>query len=147
INLMPWFHAMGTIAGLNLPVLAGFTTVLHDRFDPAAYLADAERFRITYIGGAPTLYAGLLACQDVHTRNLSSVRAIGSGAAPMPVEMINELRRLMPDAVICEGYGLTEVTMGATNPPANVSQLHKPGSVGVPMFDTDIKIVPADGGE
>jgi long-chain acyl-CoA synthetase len=42
INLIPWYHAMGIISGLNLPVLAGMTTVLHDRFDPAAYLADAE---------------------------------------------------------------------------------------------------------
>jgi long-chain acyl-CoA synthetase len=146
INLMPWFHAMGTIAGMNVPLLAGMTTVLHDRFDPVAYLADAERFRVTYLAGAPALYAGLLACPDIRTRDLSSVRAIGSGGAPMPVDMIEALRELMPDAVICEGYGLTEVTMGATNPPANASGLAKPGSVGVPMFDTEIRIVPADGG-
>jgi long-chain acyl-CoA synthetase len=147
INLMPWHHAMGTIAGLNLPVLAGMTTVLHDRFNPAAYLADAERWRVTYIGGAPTLFAGLLACPDVRTRDLSSVRAIGSGGAPLPTGMIHELRELLPDAVLCEGYGLTEVTMGATNPPANTSGLRKPGSVGVAMFDTEIKIAPTDGGE
>lgn len=147
INLMPWYHAMGTIAGLNLSVLAGMTTVLHDRFDPATYLADAERNRVTYIGGAPTLFAGLLACSDVRARDLSSVRAIGSGGAPLATDMIDELRVLMPNAVLCEGYGLTELTMGATNPPANTSGLRKPGSVGVAIFDTEIKIVPTHGGE
>jgi long-chain acyl-CoA synthetase len=147
INLMPWYHAMATIAGLNLPVLTGMTTVLHYRFDPAAYLADAERNRVTYIDGAPTLFAGLLACPDVRARDLSSVRAIGSGGAPLATGMIDELRQLMPNAVLCEGYGLTEVTMGATNTPANTSGLRKPGSVGVAMFDTEIKIVPATGGE
>jgi long-chain acyl-CoA synthetase len=147
VNLMPWYHAMGTIAGLNLPVLAGMTTVLHDRFDPAVYLADAERFGVTYIGGAPTLFAGLLACPDVRTRDLSSVRAIGSGGAPLPIGIIDQLRELIPRAVLCEGYGLTEVTMGATNPPANTSGIRKPGRVGVAMFDTEIKIVPTDSGE
>jgi acyl-CoA synthetase (AMP-forming)/AMP-acid ligase II len=100
-----------------------------------------------YIGGPPTLFAGLLACPEVRTRDLSSVRAIGSGGAPLPMGMIEELRQLMPEAVLCEGYGLTEVTMGATNPPANTSGVRKPGSVGVAMFDTEIKIVPTDGGE
>ena len=51
INLTPWFHAMGTVGELNSPILAGTTTVMHERFDPGAYLADAERFRITAMSG------------------------------------------------------------------------------------------------
>jgi long-chain acyl-CoA synthetase len=147
INLTPWFHAMGTIGGLNVPMLGGGTTVLQDGFDPARYLADAERLHITQLGGAPALYAALLACPDFATRDLSSVRSLSSGAAPMPHEMIKALRRRFPDAVIAEGYGLTEVTMGATTAPSCRSGVRKPGTVGVPVFDTEIKIVPADGGE
>jgi long-chain acyl-CoA synthetase len=147
INLTPWFHAMGTIAGLNVLVMAGFTAILHDRFDPVAYLADAEKYRVTYLGGAPALYAGLLACPAIQTTDLSNVNNIGSGAAPMPLEMTRALQRLMPDAVIVEGYGLTEVTMGAAAGPPFMSGLRKVGTVGVPVFDTEIKIVPVDGGE
>jgi long-chain acyl-CoA synthetase len=146
INLTPWFHAMGTIGGLNVPMLNGTTLVLHDRFDPPAYLADAERRRVTSIGGAPALFAGLLACPEFVTRDLSSVRAITSGAAPMSHEMLRALGRRFPDAVIAEGYGLTEATMGATQAPFARSALRKPGTVGLPVFDTEIKIV-ADGGE
>jgi long-chain acyl-CoA synthetase len=147
INLTPWFHAMGTIGGLNILVLSGFSTTLHDRFDPVAYLADAEKFQITYMGGAPALFAGLLACPDIHTRDLTPVIGIGSGAAPMPQEMTNALQRIMPNAVIVEGYGLTEVTMGATVSPSFVSGLRKVGTVGVPVFDTEIKVIPAEGGD
>lgn len=147
INLTPWFHAMGTIAGLNVPVLTGGTVVLHDRLDPAAYLADAERLRVTSIGGAPALFAMLLTSPDIGDRDLSSVRTIGSGAAPMPLEMSRRLHELAPEAVICEGYGLTEVTMGATNGPYFRSGLRKIGTVGVPTFDTEILIMPDDRGE
>jgi long-chain acyl-CoA synthetase len=144
INLTPWFHAMGTIAGLNAAVLTGTTLVLHDRLDPAAYLADAERLRITSMGGAPALFAALLACPDIDKRDLSSVRGIGSGAAPMPIEMSRRLYDLAPDAVISEGYGLTEVTMGATSGPTHRSGVRKIGTVGVPIFDTEVRIMPDD---
>jgi len=147
INLTPWFHAMGTIAGLNVPLLSGTTVILHDRFDPVAYLADAERLQVTSIGGAPALFAALLASPDFHTRDLSSVRALGSGAAPLAHEMINALKARFPDAEISEGYGLTEVTMGATNAPSYRSGLRKVGSVGVPVYDTEVKIVSGEGGE
>ncbi|ROS40155.1 class I adenylate-forming enzyme family protein [Amycolatopsis thermoflava] len=147
INLTPWFHAMGTIGGLNVPVMSGGSTTLHDRFDPVAYLADAERLRVTSIGGAPALFAALLASPDLATRDLSSVRGISSGAAPLPHEMLKALAARFPDAVISEGYGLTEVTMGATINPAFRSGLRKQGSVGVPVFDTEVKIVPLEGGE
>lgn len=147
INVTPWFHAMGTIGGLNVPMLSGSTVVLHDRFDPAAYLEAAERQGVTTMSGAPALFAALLACPDLATRDLSSVRSITSGAAPMPYEMLDALHRRFPGAVIAEGYGMTEVTMGATQGPVARSATRKPGTVGLPVFDTEIKIVPTDGGE
>ncbi|WP_199191511.1 class I adenylate-forming enzyme family protein [Amycolatopsis sp. CA-126428] len=147
INLTPWFHAMGIIGGLNAAVLAGTSMVLHTRFDPAAYVADAERLRITGIGGAPALFAALLATPSFHTADLSSVCSIGSGAAPMNHAMINALRTRFPDVVVTEGYGLTEATMGAVISPTYRSGTRKVGSVGLPIFDTEVKIVPAEGGE
>ncbi|MEQ0563831.1 AMP-binding protein [Amycolatopsis sp. NEAU-NG30] len=147
INLTPWFHAMGIIGGLSAAVLTGTTIVLHSRFDPAAYVADAERLRITGIGGAPALFAALLATPSFHTADLSSVRSIGSGAAPMNHAMINALRERFPDVVISEGYGLTEATMGAVLSPAYRSGTRKVGSVGVPIFDTEVKIIPPEGGD
>lgn len=147
LNLTPWFHAMGTIAALNVPLLDGGTVVLHDRFDPSAYVADAELLRVTTIGGAPALFAALLACPEFHTADLSSVLTIGSGAAPMNHEMIRALQQRFPGVIITEGYGLTEVTMGAIIAPSYRSATRKVGSVGLPLPDTEIKIVPSEGGE
>lgn len=147
VNLTPWFHAMGTIGALNVPVLGGNTTVIHQRFDAGEYLADAERFRVTSIGGAPPIFVALLSRPEIHTRDLSAVRTISSGAAPLARELITSLQQRFPEAVVAEGYGLTEATMGATLSPANQSGQRKVGSVGIPVFDTEVKVVPPEGGE
>jgi long-chain acyl-CoA synthetase len=142
INLTPWFHAMGTIGSLNLSLLAGVTQVLHERFDPGRYLADAERFAVTGMAGAPPLFAALVRHPDFATRDLGSVRGISSGAAPLPVELIKAMRaRFGEDVVIGEGYGLTEVSMGATAGPGGRSAVRKIGTVGLPVANTQIKLV------
>jgi long-chain acyl-CoA synthetase len=144
VNLTPWFHAMGTVGYLNIPALTGATLVLHDRFDPGEYLADVERYRATSMGGAPPIFVALLRHPDFATRDLSSVRAIASGAAALPVEVIEGLKLRLPGAVVGEGYGLTEATMGAVSNPSHRSGVRKPGSVGIPVFDTEVRIVPFD---
>jgi long-chain acyl-CoA synthetase len=141
INLTPWFHAMGTIGGLNIAVLSGSTLVLHLRFDPGRYLEDAEKYRVTSMGGAPPIYVALLQHPDIDKRDLTSVLSISSGAAPLPVEVLEALKVRFPQAKVGEGYGLTEVTMGATSNPSWRSGTRKVGTVGVPVFDTEIKLV------
>jgi long-chain acyl-CoA synthetase len=147
INLTPWFHAMGAIGYLNGLVMAGTTTVIHMRFDPVAYVEDAVKHRVTSIGGAPPVFVALLQVPGIEEADLSSVRGISSGAAPLPVSLIERLQALLPDAVIGEGYGLTEVTMIATGNPSFVSGTRKAGTVGVPIFDTEISIRPLGGGD
>ncbi|MGK5111766.1 class I adenylate-forming enzyme family protein [Geodermatophilus sp. CPCC 205506] len=146
INLTPWFHAMGAIGYLNGLVLAGTTTVVHRRFDPVRYLEDAVRYRVTSIGGAPPVFVALLQVPGIGDADLSAVRGVSSGAAPLPVPLIERLRTLLPGAVIGEGYGLTEVTMQATGNPSFRSGTRKPGTVGVPVFDTEVSIRPLGGG-
>ncbi len=144
VNLTPWFHAMGTVGYLNLPVLTGSTTVIHQRFDPVAYVADAERYRVTTIGGAPPVFHALLQVPGLRGRDLDSVRSLASGAAPLAVELIEQLAQVFPDAVVGEGYGLTEVTMGAVSNPSGRSQVRKVGSVGLPVPDTEVMVVAPD---
>jgi long-chain acyl-CoA synthetase len=146
INLTPWFHAMGVIGYLNGMVMAGTTVVIHDRFDPALYVSDAVKHRVTSIGGAPPVFVALLQVPGIADADLSSVRGISSGAAPLPVPLIERLKTLLPGAVIGEGYGLTEVTMMATGNPSFQSGTRKAGTVGVPIFDTEISIQPLGGG-
>jgi len=147
VNLTPWFHAMGAIGYLDGMVLAGTTTVIHMRFDPAAYVEDAVKHRVTSFGGAPPVFVALLQVPGIEDHDWSHVRGVSSGAAPLPVPLIERLARLLPNAVIGEGYGLTEVTMQATGNPSFRSGTRKAGTVGVPVFDTEITIRPLGGGD
>jgi long-chain acyl-CoA synthetase len=142
IALAPWFHAMGTVGSLSMAFLGGGTQVLCRRFDPGEYLADAERFAVTTMTGAPPVFAALTGHPDFATRDLSSVRSITSGAAPLAVELINALRARFGEGVrVTEGYGLTEVTMGATAGPSGRGGVRKVGTVGLPVPDTQVKVV------
>jgi long-chain acyl-CoA synthetase len=147
VNLTPWFHAMGVIGYLSGMVMAGTTTVIHMRFDPVKYVEDAVRYEVTAIGGAPPVFVALLQVPGIEQADLSHVRGISSGAAPLPVPLIERLKQLLPNAVIGEGYGLTEVTMMATGNPSFQSGVRKAGTVGVPIFDTEITIRPLGGGD
>jgi long-chain acyl-CoA synthetase len=144
VNVAPWFHAMGTIGYLNMPLMQGATVVIHPRLDVPAFLDDLEKFRATTLGGAPALFSALMADPSFASRDFSSVRNISSGAAPLAVEMLNKLNEAFPDATVVEAYGLTEVTMGITANPPHRSGERKIGTVGVPVFDTRIKLVAAD---
>jgi len=145
VNLTPWFHAMGVIGYLSVPLLAGFTIVIHQRFEPGAFLADLERFHATMIGGAPPVFVALMRHPDFATRDLSAIRGLSSGAAPLPLPVLDALQARFPDAMIGEGYGLTEVTMMATANPSWRSGVRKAGTVGVAAYDTEVRVVDLDG--
>ncbi len=144
VVVVPWSHSMGTIGYLNSPVYGAATMIVHPRFDPAAYVADIVKHRANVFGGAPQLLQGVLAAEGVETFDLTGVRWIPSGAAPLPSDVLRRMEQLAPGAVVMEGYGLTEMAMGVTANPANRSGLRKLGSVGIPVFDTDVKIVDLD---
>ncbi|MCA0144298.1 class I adenylate-forming enzyme family protein [Blastococcus sp. LR1] len=146
INLTPWFHAMGAIGYLNGMVMGGTMTVIHMRFDPVKYVEDMVKYEVTSIGGAPPVFVALLQVPGFAEADLSHVRGVTSGAAPLAKSLIDKMAALMPNATIGEGYGLTEVTMQATGAPSFRSGTRKPGTVGVPVFDTEISIRPLGGG-
>ncbi|WP_328303547.1 class I adenylate-forming enzyme family protein [Actinomycetospora sp. NBC_00405] len=140
IAVAPWFHAMGTIGGIGVAVVSGATSIVHERFDPVRFLADVETHRATTISGAPPLFHALLAHPEAAQRDLTSVRTVTSGAAPMPLALARRIAERMPEAVIVEGYGMTEATMGLTIGATARSAHRRVGTVGVPVPDTEIRI-------
>lgn len=144
--VVPWFHAMGTVAYLNNMVSGGTTMVVFPRFDPTEYAAAIKKFGATLLGGAPQLYVPLVNMPGFEKMDLSGVKLIGSGAAPLPNSILTSMQRAFKSSVVIEAYGLTECAMGAAcNPP--IPGKTKPGSVGLPVFDTDIKTVDTVTGE
>ncbi|MCJ7494959.1 MAG: long-chain fatty acid--CoA ligase [Deltaproteobacteria bacterium] len=140
--VVPWFHAMGTIGYLNQIIYTGATMVVFPRFDPGQYLQAIEKYEAHSIGGAPQLFIPLVNHPDFKKYDLSTIRIAASGAAPLPVPVLEQMLKSFP-GVITEGYGLTECTMCSNLSPPTREGL-KPGSVGLPISDTEVKIVDLD---
>jgi long-chain acyl-CoA synthetase len=142
VNVVPWFHAMGTIAYLNYPVFVGTTTVLLPRFDPGEYLKIIKKYPIDALGGAPPIYTALVNHPDFtrYAPFFKRVKIAASGAGPLPREYLDRMKEIV-GGVFVEGYGMTECTMAICINPTSPEALRKPGSVGVPLFDSEIKIV------
>jgi long-chain acyl-CoA synthetase len=145
LGVVPWFHAFGTIGYLNTLVIGCTTMVIFARFDPTEYLRAIEKYRATVIGGAPQLFIALVEHPLFQSVDMSGLRLVVSGAAPISPDLLKTMREKTP-AVICEGYGLTEATMGCTETPPFQKDIRL-GSVGIPVADTEIKILDPESGE
>ncbi|MFH1137237.1 MAG: AMP-binding protein [Pseudomonadota bacterium] len=139
--VVPWFHAMGTVGYLNGQILAGNTMAVFPRFDATEYLDAIEKFGANMLGGAPQLYIPLINHPNFKKYNLSGVQVAASGAAPLPRTVMDGLLGAF-SGVVCEAYGLTECTMGATANPPDRDKI-RVGSVGLPVFDTELKTIDA----
>jgi len=139
IVVSPLFHAHALI-NTSFLLACGLTQVLAGRFDPARMLVLIEQYEASYITGSPAMWHALATHPDVETRDLSTVRVVSSGAAPIDHVTLENLQRAFPNARVAEGYGLTEGTCVVTAMPLVVDSDYRLGSVGLPVFDTEIEI-------
>ena len=140
---IPLFHIYGLTVALLLALAEGGTVVLELRPDPAEILRLIQRYRPTQFPGVPALYRALLERPDVGRYRLSSIRYCVSGSAALPAETARRFERATGGQLV-EGYGLTEASpVTHANP---VQGERRPGSIGLPLPDTDQRIVEADGG-
>jgi long-chain acyl-CoA synthetase len=142
--VVPWFHAMGTIGYLNQTIYAGTTMVVFPRFDPGQYLQAIEKYEANAIGGAPQLFIPLVNHPDFKKYDFSTIKIAASGAAPLPVPVMEQMLKSFP-GLVTEAYGLTEVTMASYfNPPERGAV--KAGSIGLPLADTEARILDLETG-
>jgi long-chain acyl-CoA synthetase len=134
---LPLFHCFGQNAVLNSGLHAGATIALQKQFEPAQVLESIDIEQITMFFGVPTNYILLL--DKASRRDLRLVRYFFSAAASLPVEVEHRwLDRF--GAVIHQGYGLTETSPFASY---NHHHKHKPGSIGTPIDNVEMRIVDA----
>jgi len=141
VVVSPLFHAHALINSSFL-LGCGLTQVLAGRFDAGRMLELVERHHAVYITGSPAMWHALADHPDAATRDLSSPRVVSSGAAPIDRGTLEALGRAFPNAKVVEGYGLTEGTCLVTAMPLEkgADDDYRLGSVGLPVFDTDIEI-------
>jgi long-chain acyl-CoA synthetase len=138
LSCLPLAHSYGLLVlnvALHHPERP--QSVLMRWFDPESWLQLAQEHRIQIAPVVPSMLYVLLA-QPLEDYDLSSLRFVASGAAPLARGAIEEFVRRVPGVQIREGYGLTETSaLVSTNPPGRC----KHGTVGPPVPGTDVRIV------
>jgi long-chain acyl-CoA synthetase len=138
LAIFPFFHTAGLTGVQNLSILAGWTDVLLPHPDPLAAIEITGKHKPTLLAGPPGFYRSLLARKEFRKVNLAAVKGFITGGAPMPPGMAGELKAFR-DVPVINLYGLTETCSAGTATPW--SGAGKPGSVGMPLPGTDLKIV------
>ena len=140
---LPYFHVTGMQGAMNSPIFLGGTIVLMTRWDRRVAAKLIERYQVTSWTNIVTMAIDLLSDPDVESFDLSTLQNIGGGGAAMPEAVSDKLFNLTGLRYM-EGYGLSE-TIAAThiNPPEHP----KKQCLGIPVFDTDSRIINEDTGE
>jgi len=138
VGNFPVFHAAGFTTLQNFIIWKAWEDILVPRPEPKINIEILKKYRPTILPGVPTIYIGLLADPDFRKLDLSFIKGFFSGAAPLAADTIRDLKDLT-GAMMCEVYGITETApLVAVTPWGGTN---KPGTVGVPLSDTDIRIV------
>jgi acyl-CoA synthetase (AMP-forming)/AMP-acid ligase II len=143
LGITPFFHVMGLAAVLLATLVAGGRLIVLPRFVPEITAQAIEHYKCTYWVAASTMLISLLRLPDARRFDLSSLRLLVTGGAPVSQEIQERVRELAPKAFIGEGYGLSETCAsgGLLTPLFGF----KPGFVGTPHF-CDMKVMDAGTG-
>ena len=143
IGCLPFFHIYGMTVIMNLGLRNGATIVTMPRFDMEAFLGLIEEHTVSILYVVPPIALGLAKHPAVEDSDLSSVRMIMSGAAPLGDELAKAVAK-RTGAPTIQGYGMTELS-----PVSHVAPVdsQKGGSIGPPLAGTECRIVDPESGE
>ena len=143
---LPLFHIYGMTTSLNVPVSLAALMVLLPKFDPAKVLELIQQRKVTVYCGSPTMYSILLANPELGKYDLSSIRVCISGASPLPPQVQKKFMEVT-GGLLAEGYGLSEASpVTHCSPVDKTMRTVRVSSIGLPLPDTDAKIVDAESG-
>ena len=145
LHTIPLFHVNGWGTPHFLTGLGGVHVCL-PRFDAAEVLRLVERERVSRLFLVPTMAQLLLACPDLATRDVSSVRQVSIGGAPSTPELLAAVEDAFGCTAIC-GYGMTEssptLTRSLDKPGAEPSRA-KRATTGLPIVGVDLRVLDDD---
>jgi long-chain acyl-CoA synthetase len=134
---LPLSHSYGLlVTAVGLHAVEPHPSALMRWFDPAVFLELAQEHRTQITAVVPSMLQLLLA-QPLEDYDLSDLRYVVSGGAPLPPEVAQELLRRLPQLELREGYGLTESAALVTSTPPGESRL---GSVGKPAPGVEVRV-------
>jgi long-chain acyl-CoA synthetase len=141
--VIPYFHIYAFSVCMMMGLWIGALQVIHPKYDPDQVLASIKQFRPTYFPAVPTVFVSLLNHPKVGDSGLDQVRHYNSGGAPCPVEVLEAWERRI-GRPLTEGYGLSETSPVTHSTPQLA--IRKPGTIGLAIPGTDMKIVDVETG-
>ncbi|MCJ2520894.1 MAG: long-chain fatty acid--CoA ligase [Candidatus Thermoplasmatota archaeon] len=143
--VLPYFHTYGITICMHTPIHLGGSIVLLPKFGIKETLKAIQKYRPTHFPGVPTMYVALLSSPELQKYDLRSIKFCVSGAAPLPPEVARRWKEVT-GAMIVEGYGLTETSpLTHANPMDDWGKVRF-GSIGIPVPDTEVKVVDLETG-
>lgn len=139
---LPFYHIYGTML-MGASVLSGATMCIMERFEMQTALTLTQRYGVTLFYAVPPVLLAMTQYPDLKQYDLSSVRYIMSGAAPLPPEIGRRMQEITGISVL-QGYGLTEASPITHMNPVDSPELIKLDSVGWHVSDQEERIVDAD---
>nr|CBX27763.1 hypothetical protein N47_C18210 [uncultured Desulfobacterium sp.] len=107
LGMLPPFHSLGLAGTIVLPLCAGIKTVYHSNPTEAVILTGLiKAYKVSLLLGTPTFLNGIL--KAAKPQDLASIRLVFTGAEKCPDHVYDLFHQTCPDAVVCEGYGITE---------------------------------------
>jgi acyl-CoA synthetase (AMP-forming)/AMP-acid ligase II len=144
ICVLPMFHIYGLTVIMNFGLYAGATTVVLPRFDLEEFLVAVKKYKVTMGHVVPPIMLALAKHPSVARYDLTSLHTIFSAAAPLGAELESEVAARL-GCHVKQGYGMTEASPGTHMAPHDPAR-GKPGSVGMPVPNTECKIVGVETG-
>ena len=145
IFLMPrvLFHSGGLLVSLSPTMYRGGTIILKKRFKPVEILETIQKYHVTVFEAPATLFKFILEQCNIENYDLSSLRICYTGGERVPLPILDEYARR--GIMVTQLYGQTETSTITWLPAEFASK--KRGSVGIPVFHGDVRIVKDDGSE
>ena len=140
---VPLYHIYGFNMNVNVNHVYGGTIILVPQPSTDNVLAAINQHEPNLFPAVPTMIIGLNQHPDIKASKVGSVKGVVSGSAPLPLEAMRTFEELS-GAVITEGYGMSETSNIVTANP--LTTVRKPGGVGLPFPDNDVRIVDIDTG-
>lgn len=144
LAVLPFFHVYGNIVVMNQAMFSCATQILVPRFELEEFMGILANFKeITFFPSVPTMINAIINHPKAAELDLAKkLGLMNSGAAPIPVELIEQIRDM--GIFFSEGWGMTETTsLGISNP---ILGLKKVGGIGIPFPDTDVRLVDVEEG-
>jgi len=145
LNPAPLFHVAGCVVGVLGSLACRAKLVQPVSFDPGLALALCESERVTAMGGVPTMLIAMMEHPDFGRRDLSSLRTVGIGGAAVPAELVRSIEAALGVEFIVL-FGQTEASCSITKTRPGDSPEDKAETVGLPLPQTEVRIVGPEAG-